>query len=130
MMLSDLRGGRRLSRALVAATLATASLFAGATVASALTNEYCGGQVDQGRWCSDSSQRAYYYNRAEHNGSVNVTVCERMRIANTDVVRAPVVCGSNYVARDYGVSGCCYEPEVSHRNSGGARRTVLGVAKT
>lgn len=115
---------------MMAVALASACFLLGSVAASALTNDYCGGvQIDEYKWCDDGSKRAYYYNRAQHSGGANVTVCERMLIANTTVVRQPAACGSDYVARDYGLSGCCYEPQVSHRNSG-ERRTVAGVARS
>lgn len=109
--------------------LALGLFLLGAAVASAFTNTYCGVLINQGSWCGDGSDHSYYWNRATYPGSGTVTVCERMLIEDTSTVRQSAACGDNYVARDYGTSGCCYEAEVTHRYSGGARHTVTGQAK-
>ena len=111
------------------AAACAASFATAATVAEAFTNGYCGVLINQGSWCGDGSDHSYYYNRAAYNGGGSVTVCERMLIANTSTQRLSPGCGVNYYARDYGPSGCCYEAEVTHINSGGARHTISGLAQ-
>lgn len=111
------------------ASVATLAFAAGAQVASAYTNGYCGVLINGGSWCGDGSNHSYYYNRAEYRGSGSVTVCQRLLIADTSIQRMSPTCGTNYHAYNYGASGCCYEAEVTHINSGGARHTIYGLAQ-
>lgn len=110
-------------------TTALLSLMVGASAATALTNGYCGVLIRPGSWCGDGSNHSYYYNRAEYRGSGSVTVCQRMLIADTSYQRAAPSCGINYHGMNYGVSGCCYEAEVTHSNTNGARHTIHGLAQ-
>jgi hypothetical protein len=109
--------------------VALLSFFLGQGIAQAFTNGYCGVLIYAGSWCGDGSNHSYYYNRASYGGSGSVTVCERLLIADTSIQRLSPLCAINYVARNYGTSGCCYEAEVTHINSGGARHTISGLAE-
>jgi hypothetical protein len=120
---------RWLWRALLTIATALLCFLLGNGIAQAFTNGYCGVLINAGSWCGDGSNHSYYYNRASYGGTGSVTVCERLLIADTSYQRLSPFCAINYAARNYGSSGCCYEAEVTHINSGGARHTISGLAE-
>jgi hypothetical protein len=126
---SILSRGCRARRSFIVLLACCAGFFAAHSAAQAFTNGYCGVLINQGSWCGDGSNHSYYYNRASYPGSGSVTVCERMLLADTNIQRMTPSCGVNYLAHNYGTSGCCYEAEVTHVNSGGARHTINGLAQ-